>query len=443
VQLVNLLLFVVAVLTICSGLTVFLGSKRQDRKLSKYFFFATLCCTLWTVGIALFLGLKPAQADLAKALVFFIYIPALFMDVSMIAYLGKGTLGKVATYVSLIFGVFMTSVFLYDPSVLYSGITITSGGNAVELVTGWYYITYIIYFVSMTAVILGFLFYSVRHTYSKGRRNGLLIFLVGLSAAGALALIFDVILPPTKYDTIWVGPLAMSAMLIAYYYSVLKYRIVSLSAKWLKALTYAVLICTFSVVYMIVFFIIFTAIFKVPNPSTSIFVLNFIMITIVLLLLPILNELLAFIRSLIQSDSVDIAYMVKRLNRMTTNVNLNELADFLADNMHFSYIGLLVDGKLYGSNKTVNLNATELKQIAALKKPEDGRIWQKFSDKVSDVFNREDIKAAAMLLDAKGKPFGQILVGKPLGKMGFERKDLVQIEMIINLVAAMIDTKAK
>ena len=57
-------------------------------------------------------------------------------------------------------------------------------------------------------------------------------------------------------------------------------------------------------------------------------------------------------------------------------------------------------------------------------------------------FNRLDINAVAELQDAKGKTFGQILVGKPQGKMGFERRDLIQLEMIVNLVAAMIDTKA-
>ena len=43
--------------------------------------------------------------------------------------------------------------------------------------------------------------------------------------------------------------------------------------------------------------------------------------------------------------------------------------------------------------------------------------------------------------NAKGKPFGQLIVGRPLGKASFERRDLVQLEMIINLVATVIDSE--
>ena len=52
-----------------------------------------------------------------------------------------------------------------------------------------------------------------------------------------------------------------------------------------------------------------------------------------------------------------------------------------------------------------------------------------------------NLKAVAELKNAKGKAFGQLIVGKPNGKTSFERRDLVQLEMIINLVAAVIDSE--
>ena len=51
-----------------------------------------------------------------------------------------------------------------------------------------------------------------------------------------------------------------------------------------------------------------------------------------------------------------------------------------------------------------------------------------------------NLKAVAELYNAKGKPFGQIIVGKPLGKSTMEHRDLIQLEMIINLVASVIDS---
>lgn len=213
-----------------------------------------------------------------------------------------------------------------------------------------------------------------------------------------------------------------------------------LSASWLKVLSYVILMTSAAIVYMVIFFIIFTALFKIPNPSASIFILNFIMIVIVLLLMPVLNELSAFINSLINTGQVDLGYVVRKLNHLATNVNLNELADFLADHLHFSYIGFLIDGRLYGSS-ALALSTSEIREVSKLKTPEKG-IWQEFNQPVSEAFHRLDINAVAQLNNAKGKPFGQILVGKPQGKMSFEHRDLVQLEMIINLVAALIDTKA-
>ena len=57
------------------------------------------------------------------------------------------------------------------------------------------------------------------------------------------------------------------------------------------------------------------------------------------------------------------------------------------------------------------------------------------------ILDELDLKAIAELKNAKGKPFGQLIVGRPLGKASFERRDLVQLEMIINLVATVIDSE--
>ena len=71
----------------------------------------------------------------------------------------------------------------------------------------------------------------------------------------------------------------------------------------------------------------------------------------------------------------------------------------------------------------------------------EGGIWQKIDGKNKKLFERLNLKAVAELRNAKGRSFGQILVGKPVGKMSFERKDLIQLEMIVNLVASVIDSE--
>lgn len=233
----------------------------------------------------------------------------------------------------------------------------------------------------------------------------------------------------------------LSVVMLTYFYAILRYRVVSVSTPLLKTLAYVVILTSGVVVYMLIFYLIFNALFKIPNPSASVLVLNFLMIVIVLLLMPVINELMSSINSLIQVGQVDIAYVIKKLNHLATrNVDLRDLASFLADHLHFAYIGFVINGRLYGS-KALAISSEELSSITHLKSSTGTEIWQKPNKTVEKTFDEMGLKAVAELRNAKGKPFGQIIVGKPLGKSTFERRDLIQLEMIINLVATVIDSE--
>ena len=56
---------------------------------------------------------------------------------------------------------------------------------------------------------------------------------------------------------------------------------------------------------MIVFYIIFIAMFKGSSPSLEVIILNFIMVLFFLLLMPAMNELTAFVRSLITDQETE------------------------------------------------------------------------------------------------------------------------------------------
>lgn len=205
--------------------------------------------------------------------------------------------------------------------------------------------------------------------------------------------------------------------------------------------TYAVVGLAGVAIYMLIFYLIFTTLFKIPNPSTSVLVLNFLMIVIVLLLMPVIREVSAVLRSMIMVGQVDIAYVVKKLNHLASkNVDLRDLAGFLADHLHFAYVGFIINDRLYGS-KPLAMTADEIKKISGMKAARGGDVWQEPSKAVQEVLNTLDLKAVAELRNAKGKAFGQLIVGKPLGKSSFERRDLIQLEMIINLVATVIDSE--
>lgn len=441
-SLISILLVVTAVLTVSSGLLSVLGSSRVDRGRSVWLLVSNIGAVIWALSIAAYLALPVGGADIAPTVILGIYTGAMVMSTALLGHMSwKYVWGKIATIFFIVWAVVLAWLIINDSSILYTGYTLSYSGNTVELINGWFYWTYVVFFVLNISAFLAATYYHAKHISSKKVRNGDYILLGGLTISGILSATFDLLLPIMgRYDLIWVGPLSVSISMLAYFYGILRYRIISVSTRWLRVMAYVVVMTTGAAIYMLIFYIIFTALFKIPNPSTAVLVLNFIMIVIVLLLIPVINEVTASIRSLISVGQVDLAYVIKKLNRIATkNVDLRDLAAFLADHLHFAYIGFIVNGRLYGS-KALAMSADEISQITKLRQTTNG-VWQEPNKNVQKVLDELDLKAVAELRNAKGKAFGQLIVGKPLGKSSFERRDLIQLEMIINLVATVIDSE--
>lgn len=440
-SLISILLVTIAILSFAFGLLTFIGSSKADRTRSAWFCFATIGSTIWSISIAVFLALEPT-ATTVEPWIYGIYITPMFMMVGMMGYSSwRYRSGKILTILDLLFMVVLSVLMVYDKSLLYESYALTTAGNSVTLTGGVFYIIYMIfYFISDTAFLL-YSWHVVRHSRTKHIKNSALLLMIGFAITGVFTLTTDLILPLFGiYSWIWVGPLFISVTIAAYFYAILKYHMISVASRWLQTATYAVVGLTGVAVYMLLFYTIFTALFKIPNPSTSVLVLNFLMIVIVLLLMPVIREVSAVLRSMIMVGQVDIAYVIKKLNHLATkNVDLRDLAGFLADHLHFTYIGFIINGRLYGS-KSLAMSPEELSAISHLKT--SGRdIWQQPNKAVQAAFDELGLKAVAELRNAKGKTFGQLVVGKPLGKSSFERRDLIQLEMIINLVATVIDSE--
>lgn len=442
-SLTSILLFATSVLAVLSGFSVLVGASKVDRGRMTWFFVSAVMAALWSVAIALFLALPVDAESVAPTLIMMVYVASAVMMVALLGFASwEHVVGKILTICAALAVVITTSLVLNDTSILFAGFTLSHQGNTVQLVNGIVYWLYTFFFVLNSALAWFFILQHSRRTRIKRVRQGDYVLLVGLMITGALSMISDLILPLfVRYDLIWIGPLALSITLVTFYYAILRFRIIAISSSWLKTLSYIVLLVSGAVIYMLIFYLIFTALFKIPNPSTSILVLNFLMIVIVLLLMPLINEVSASMKSMISVGQVDIAYVIKKLNRIATkNIDLRELAAFLATHLHFAYIGFIINGKLYGS-KSLAMSADEILQITHMKSTAHGEVWQEPNKPAKKVLDELDLKAVAELRNAKGKAFGQIIVGKPLGKSSFERRDLIQLEMIINLVATVIDSE--
>lgn len=246
----------------------------------------------------------------------------------------------------------------------------------------------------------------------------------------------------TLYYISWgLGFMILTLYIIAYYALILKYRLVNVRNGVLKLWTYVVCLSVAAAAYMLIFYVISKYLFHV-EAGPDLLAVNLVMVIIVALLFPVALEAIRTINSLIRVQKVDMTFVLRKLNRLAAqNVKMGKLAEFLADYLHFKYIGIIIDGKLYETAKS-GLKHGDIEKIMMVNMPEKG-LWLKPEGEVRELFSEHEIKAAAELLNAKGRSFGRILIGQPLGKVDFEKRDLAELELVLNLVASIIDSEVR
>lgn len=303
-QLIAILLITVSILTFLSGLAVFFGASKGDRARSAWFFAATVFATIWMVSISLFLIATPAWQEQLTAIVDLTYISAIFIDIALLGYISwRKKYGKIATLTFTILGAIFAIIFISNPSLLYTEIKLSSAGNSLTTNFTPFYFTYIAFFCALVPAVMLTLLKQILDSRSTRIRGGDLVLLIGFGISGSVSLVFNLILPLWNWGLIWLGPLAISTTILAFYYTILRYRALNLTSRWLKLLSYIVLITSAAVLYMIIFYIVFLAMFKGASPSIEVIILNFIMVLFFLLLMPAMNELTVFVRSLITADT--------------------------------------------------------------------------------------------------------------------------------------------
>lgn len=302
-HLIFILLITVSILTLLSGAIVFLGSKKGDRVRSAWFFVATLFATFWMISIALFLIAEPSWFETISWHVNWTYISAIFIDIALLGYISwHEKYGRIITAIFSVLGIALAGFFLYDPSLLYTSVVLTNTGNSLETNIGPFYFIYITFFCLLVPAVIITLFRQILRSRSKRTRGANLVLLIGFAISGTMSLVFNLILPLWDWSLIWLGPIAISTTIIAFYYTILRYRTLNLSSIWLRFFSYVVIITSIAIIYMIIFSLVFAALFRGSTPSTEVIILNFIMILIFIALVPAMNEFSAFVRSLISGQ---------------------------------------------------------------------------------------------------------------------------------------------
>ena len=303
-QLISMLLTTVAILTILSGAIVFFGSKKGSRVRSLWFFVATIFAMIWIASILFFLTAKNATLDAVNWHVMWVFISAVFIDTTFFAHIAwREKYGKILSIIFFVFCLALGSWIFCFPNQIYSEIILTPAGNSIKLNIGPLYYVYIAFFAIMIPAIIIMFTERYRRHDSKGKRLGDIVMMCSFGASSAVILVYDVLLPYFgNWEMSWLGPLALSVMMISMYYTILKYHSLNLASWWLRIFSYIVIIASLAIIYMVVFSLIFMALFRGAMPSTEVIALNFIMIAFFLALMPATNGVMVSVRTLIDAQ---------------------------------------------------------------------------------------------------------------------------------------------
>lgn len=326
-QLIIILLAVVGLLTFSSGIIVLFGTLKANRARSLWYFLAAAFAACWMTTIALFLTAgRDVSNDYITTVVSMTFACAVMLDVMFLGFSAWDKIyGKFATLIFCVFGVVLSGAILLNPGMLYSDIILSNTGNSVLINYGPLYYTYIAFFCAVVPVICFALFRQYQRARSKRIRHSNIIAMAAFGISSLITMVANLVLPMmNNWAMIWMGPLAISTVILVIYYLILRYQAINLSFRWLKFFSYIVVVVSIAIIYMIIFSIVFAALFRGSTPSIEVIVLNFIMILIFIALMPAMNGLIRFIRSLVIERHPREAAKMKFGGEQ--NVELNEIA---------------------------------------------------------------------------------------------------------------------
>lgn len=440
-QLIRALLIAAIVVVLLSGVSVFFGSRKQEKKSSVFFLIATIGAALWTVAIAVALKMPGASSEFVHITVTCIIAGVILCDIGLLAFLGwkyKG--GKTLAFIFTLAGIVLVALLAYDSSLFYSHYDLSQEYVQIFINHSWYYFTLIAYFFLISMFFSSFLLKRIKEATNPSLKTGLKVFNIGLSIGGILALIFDLILITTLPNLIWIGPMATIISIMSFYYSIVKFRTLNISARWMNLMSYVILAATAVIIYLLVFYVVFTTLFRTPNPSVEVLILNGIMALFLIAITPAVQELTNFMKVSFLSDRIQLGYITKKLDNINSkDFDPRELVQFLADTLHYEGCALVLPKHTYVTNN-MRFPAEEVEEILKMK-PIEGLIWTKAPGKT--LKNGFCVSEVAILRGANGKEIGRLVFGKKVSGKVMQRKEFVKVEATVNMVSAIVEESHK
>mgnify|MGYP003292699980 CR=1 FL=1 len=422
-----ILMMIVAFLILVFGVMILFGASQDNRHHAIAGFVAGVGGSVWSIASSLrFLSGGTSSVD--SFIAYFMCLGALVAELGMAYFLSdsKKSINNALLLILSTVGFLVMLIPFFDI-------------NMLNDTKHWFYIVYstVVAFSSVAICI------SIALNNKINSTNKVLLFVWWFVNMG-LSAIFTMLLP-LQYGNnnfLWAGPVSELLLILAIYVSLFNSYWINVSSEWVKRMSYVVVIFTSIMLYIVAVYLIAKFIFGWGEPDYMGVIFVAIISVVLALILLAIRKATSSMRSLLSSaDKIDFSYVMSQLGKINPRSDKTRLAVFLSHHLHLSYIGFLIDGKLYGS-RPMNFSEQELNDIrASMDNSELHGIWQDIDLPIRYIIAEFGCSDIACLRDDGGNILGQVIVGKPNSNNRLSYKQLNVLEMVLNETANMLSSK--
>lgn len=264
---ITVLLVLAAILCLFLGILVLSQNTKQRNNI--LFFFICLCFSVWAVSVLAFLSTDRLDIAFIAAKLFYLaaaVFPVLLLLFAAVFPIGND-LSRIGRIVTIVTGIAMAAVLIFDPGFVTSSVIVHPDGNYVEVE----YSSYLVYSIYFLFIFSSGIFFALRkYIRLKGRlRMQAGLYAIGIFLNSVPGVISNLLLPAFgNYDYIWVGPVASVFFLGFATYSIVKHGLFDIRLAAVRTLAYAVSLLTLAAMYYVLAYIVSITLFSGNVSST-------------------------------------------------------------------------------------------------------------------------------------------------------------------------------
>ncbi len=185
---------------------------------------------------------------------------------------------------------------------------------------------------------------SAQKSSTKRGRKAHKVLISSIAAVLALVFTFNLLLPLLgNFSLIWLGPIGFSIVAVAVYVATLRYELFAVRPLVIRVVSYCLIVVGIVIVYLVVMTVVYKFLFKIEQPSWELYSVNIIMIIIVVMLLPLINEVNYFLNKFVYDDEYNVDELVRRVNQTLLRTHdmeqlLSAVAKDLNETLSTSYV---------------------------------------------------------------------------------------------------------